>query len=42
MADALGMDYSEKLDPYFQKLHFEMQSALQVFLRYASLPVDSH
>ncbi|NJM76456.1 MAG: hypothetical protein HC852_12535 [Acaryochloridaceae cyanobacterium RU_4_10] len=42
MADALRMDYSEKLDPYFQKLHFEMQSALQVFLRYASLPVDSH
>jgi hypothetical protein len=40
MADALGMDYSEQLDPYFQTLHFEMQSALQVFLKYATLPID--
>jgi hypothetical protein len=40
MADALGMDYSEQLDPYFQKLHCEMQSALQVFLRYATLPIN--
>jgi hypothetical protein len=41
MADALGITYTEDLDPYFQKLHFEMQPALQVFLRYASLPIDS-
>jgi hypothetical protein len=40
MAAALGMTYTEDLDPYFQKLHCEMQPALQVFLRYANLPID--
>jgi hypothetical protein len=40
MAAALGITYTEDLDPYFQKLHYEMQPALQVFLRYANLSID--